>query len=393
MSARVFLCAVFLCAVLAAAFLAAPVHAELSTLWSACTGKPDVKWEQQIKSCTAIIESKAETQANLAVAYNRRGRAWQESHSSSWEENQASFERAVADYTEAIRLDPNYADAYYNRGTILQLRGDRDELDRVIADYTEVIRLDPNHAAAHRGRADAWATKRDLDRAIADYTEAIRLEPNHPLSYWRRATTWLDKGEFDRAIADLNMVIRLEPKNAGAYADRGSVYAAMDNFVRAIADYTQAIRLDPDGDLEYHTERGYTYFLSGNFSAAAADFHRAVARAPRHPYAWNRVLFRYIARARAGQDARAELARERLNVLEPVVALFLGRGSPGAALKDDSFSDNQCLVEFFVGQWHLIHGDRAAARRHLTAAAANACKESQRREHRAANIELKRMGR
>jgi tetratricopeptide (TPR) repeat protein len=377
---------------LAAALHPTSAGAELSALWPTCTGLPNVNWDRQIESCTAIIESDQETQARRAVAYNHRGLAWQAKiEGPEWHENQTNAKRAIADYSEAIRLDASYADAYYNRGTALEFGDYRGEIDRFIADYTEAIRLDPNHAAAYNRRGDAWATKRDLDRAIADYNEAIRLRPKYALTYWRRGGTWFDKGEFGRAIADYDEVIRLEPDNAGAHSDRAKAYVATGDYDRAIADYTRAIRLEPD-DHTHYADRGYAYFLHRNFSASAADFHRAIVQSPRHGYVWNHVLFRYIARARAGQNARVELAQHRTRDPARLFDLYLGRSTPEAALKDsDPPFEDRCVTEFFVGAWHLIRGERNAARARLRAASADGCREFF-PHHHIAVIELKRLG-
>jgi tetratricopeptide (TPR) repeat protein len=50
-------------------------------------------------------------------------------------------------------------------------------MDRAIADYTEALRLDPKYTFAYYNRGDAYRYNGDLDRAIADYTEALRLVP------------------------------------------------------------------------------------------------------------------------------------------------------------------------------------------------------------------------
>ena len=84
-------------------------------------------------------------------------------------------DRAIADYNEAIRLDPKDATAYNNRG--YRLSANKGDNDRAIADYDEAIRLDPKYAMAFLGRGIAYRAKGDLDRAIADYSEAIRLDP------------------------------------------------------------------------------------------------------------------------------------------------------------------------------------------------------------------------
>ena len=55
-------------------------------------------------------------------------------------QEQKDFDQALSDYSEAIRLDPNYAHAYLNRGVML---ADKRELDRAIVDFAAAIRLDP----------------------------------------------------------------------------------------------------------------------------------------------------------------------------------------------------------------------------------------------------------
>ena len=93
---------------------------------------------------------------NRGIAYRHKG----------------EYDKAIADYTEAIRLDPKYAKAYNNRGIAYRHKG---EFDKAIADYTEAIRLDPKFAVAYCGRGIAYRRRPSYDKAIADYTEAIRL--------------------------------------------------------------------------------------------------------------------------------------------------------------------------------------------------------------------------
>jgi tetratricopeptide (TPR) repeat protein len=123
----------------------------------------------------------------------------------------------MADYDEAIRLDPSYASAFFNRGYAWEKKGD---LDRAIADYDEAIRLDPSYVLAYFFRGSAWHWKGDLNRAIADYDEAIRLDPSYASAYFQRGYVWEKKGDLDRAIADYDEAIRLDPKDATAYRFR-----------------------------------------------------------------------------------------------------------------------------------------------------------------------------
>ena len=90
-----------------------------------CDGKAvDV----DVAACTRLINSGA---GKPSVNYNNRGTAYRKN---------GDWERAIADYTEAIRLDPKYTHAYNNRGTAYGGKGD---MGRAIADLTEAIRLEP----------------------------------------------------------------------------------------------------------------------------------------------------------------------------------------------------------------------------------------------------------
>ena len=125
---------------------------------------------------------------------------------------------AIADYTEAIRLDPHDAAAYLNRGRAWNIKK---EHDKAMADYTEGIRLDPQNVRAYLLRGHTWVEKKEYDKAIADYTEAIRLNPQFAEAYYAWGNAWLAKDEYDRAIAGFAEAIRLDPKNAFAYLKRG----------------------------------------------------------------------------------------------------------------------------------------------------------------------------
>jgi len=94
-----------------------------------------------------------------------------------------SFDKAIANFSEAIRLRPDDASAFNSRGNAYESKSDH---DRAITDYTEAIRLNPNYALAFNSRGIAYAHKGNLYRAIADYNEAIRLKPNYALAFCNR---------------------------------------------------------------------------------------------------------------------------------------------------------------------------------------------------------------
>ena len=83
----------------------------------------------------------------------------------------------------------------------VKFTGDLKTHARAIADHTEAIRLDPKDAFAYYNRAKSHMDAGDFDRAIADFTEAIRLDPKKSSrAYCNRGSAYEQKGEHNRAI-------------------------------------------------------------------------------------------------------------------------------------------------------------------------------------------------
>jgi len=196
------------------------------------------------------------------------------------------YDIAIMDLNNAIRLDPNVAWSYLFRGC---LYADKKDYDRAIADFNQAIRLDPNDEVAYLIRGRMYdKVKKDYDKAIADYSEAIRLDPDYADAYNYRGNAYRDKKDYDRAIADYNQAIRLNPNDEGAYNNRGIAYAEKGDYDRAIADYNQAIRLNPNNTDTYFN-RGVTYYDKKDYNRAIADWESVLKINPNHAYARNNL--------------------------------------------------------------------------------------------------------
>ncbi len=203
---------------------------------------------------------------NLAEAYANRGHAKQEL---------GRHEEAIADYDTAIRINPRDAVAYTNRGTAKQDLGRHEE---AIADYDTAIRINPQYAAAYSNRGTA---KQDLGRheeAIADYDTAIRINPQYTAAYSNRGTAKQDLGRHEEAMADHDTAIRINPQYAVAYYNRGNVKHSLGRHEAAIADYDAALRLNPQLAVAY-SSRGIAKQKLGWNEEAREDFQKCLALA------------------------------------------------------------------------------------------------------------------
>ena len=177
-------------------------------------------------------------------------------------------EDALADYAEAIRLKPDYAEAYNNRGILKAKLG---RYDDALADYDEAIRLKPDHARPYYNRGILKAQLGRYEDTLADYAEAIRLRPDYARAFYNRGVAKAKLGRHDDALADYAEAIRLKPDYAEAFNNRGAMKAKLGRHDDALADYDEAIRLKPDL-AEAYGNRGNAKNALGLKAEARKDF-------------------------------------------------------------------------------------------------------------------------
>jgi lipoprotein NlpI len=118
-----------------------------------------------IQHCTRAIESGQLSDADRAVTLNNRGNTHL---------GKKDYTRAIQDYDQAIRIKPNYPEAFNNRGYAYFHKMD---YDRAIQSYDQAIKLNPKYAKAFNNRGGAYDEKRQYDRALADYEAAATIDP------------------------------------------------------------------------------------------------------------------------------------------------------------------------------------------------------------------------
>ena len=208
----------------------APASAE-SDQWIKCQGAGDAA---RIDACTQVIEhGKREAGRERAAAHFNRGRAYLD---------KKEFDRAIFDYTSALRLDRRLPAVHGWRAQAYRAKG---EPDKALADLDEALKLDPNATQLYIERGETHAEKGDLQRAIEDFSAVIRRSPDLPRAYEKRGLAHFAKHDFDAAIADFDKAIALEPKFVDAFVGRADAFRARGDFSSARRDLETALSLDP----------------------------------------------------------------------------------------------------------------------------------------------------
>jgi lipoprotein NlpI len=99
--------------------------------------------------------------------------------------------------SEGGREGAERADAYIAKG----------DYDHAIADDTEAIRINPEHNSAYVSRAEAYRKKGDYGHALEDLGEALRIDPKYSYAYETRALTNFYAGKYDAAASDLEHLV------------------------------------------------------------------------------------------------------------------------------------------------------------------------------------------
>lgn len=174
--------------------------------------------------------------------------------------------RAIDRFTAAIRISPEFSEAFLNRGHCLRQLGD---CEKAMADYTEAIRLRPDSSEAFFSRGLEYRESfDDVRAAIDDFTAAIDLEPHLPKAYNERGLCYarLDEGSkgvnHRKAIEDYTEAIHLMPDYADSYHNRGVRYAVVGEHQMAISDFSEVLRLRPDDRLT-RLNRGLSFRALG----------------------------------------------------------------------------------------------------------------------------------
>ena len=173
------------------------------------------------------------------------GRAWNNLGYSYYKAGQ--LDSAVACLRRAIELLPTYAPtrakAYANLGNVLIAQGRYNE---AIRQFSEALRLNPNDADAHNDFGAALQQLGDREQAIAHLRTAIRLQPDHGRAHYNLATVFRYLGDSDEALRELQTARRLLPDRPEVFYDLGVLLSNHERYAEACANFAEALRLNPD---------------------------------------------------------------------------------------------------------------------------------------------------
>ncbi len=126
----------------------------------------------------------------------------------------ARFRKRSLQLRAVLKVDPNYAKAYYTLANALAKQGDRSE---AIASYGRALKLLPDFPDAHTNLANLMLETGNTAGALEHYRQALQLQPNNPQTHYNLAVGLIRGGDSEAAIPELQKTLELDPK----YPDAG----------------------------------------------------------------------------------------------------------------------------------------------------------------------------
>lgn len=152
-----------------------------------------------------------------------------------------NYSQALTAYDEAIRLYPNFAEAYNNRGIVKYELG---QYAAAIDDYTMAIKLRANFVDALNNRGNAYAALGQFQNAEKDLQAALKLNDNNAACHNNLGSVYYSLKNFDAAIKEYTRAINLNPTYAEAYYNRGAIYYGQKKYAEALADVKMSLSLN-----------------------------------------------------------------------------------------------------------------------------------------------------
>ncbi|NLD82107.1 MAG: tetratricopeptide repeat protein [Smithella sp.] len=208
-----------------------------------------ITWNQTgyWKNSITLFDHVLNVTRNNWLINNNRGLAYK---------NLGDYPQAIKDFDEAIRIKPEYAEAYYNRGLAHKALGNAGQ---AIADYSRAIRLKPNMAEAYNNRGNAYGESGDCNLALMDFKAALEINPSFAEAYMNRGNAYNCLGNYQQAIEDYGRAIEKKPDYAASYYNRAVAYSKMGNGKLAILDLKTAAGLGDERAKNFLRSKGINW--------------------------------------------------------------------------------------------------------------------------------------
>ena len=153
------------------------------------------------------------------------------------------FEESIVHYDKALSLNPNYAEAWSNKGNALQ---EFKRFEESIVHYDKALNLKPGYLKGYIGKGNTLVELKHFEEAIFYYDQALNLNPNYAEAHSAKGNALYELKQFDAAIAHHNKALELKHDYAAGWINKGVTVNELGLYKEAIFCFSKALSLKPD---------------------------------------------------------------------------------------------------------------------------------------------------
>lgn len=131
-----------------------------------------------------------------------------------------------------------------------------------ISDFSEAIRLDNQLAEAYFGRASAYTHTQNFQKALSDINTALQIDKSRAEYFAQRAKIHFELKHYEKAVQDISQAIFIKPENAGFYHLRATIRLALQDYEGTNQDAEKALKINPLL-MQTYAEQGIALFQLG----------------------------------------------------------------------------------------------------------------------------------
>ena len=240
---------------MANSFASPPNPQEVQTLVNALNNGQLAQAESQAKSLIA-------KHANVFILHHVLSLAL---------DGQQKYAEAIISYKNALKLQPNTPDLYFNLG-IAHTQLNR--LEEAANAYLQALQINPNFFEAHGNLGIVLQRQGKLDAAIASYQAGLKINPTDARGYFNLGTALRDSGDLAAAVNSYEKAIQLFPNYTDAHNNLGETLRDQGDMTAAVKCYQAALALN-SGHANANYNMGEFLYLAKKYEEAIPYFERS----------------------------------------------------------------------------------------------------------------------
>jgi len=247
------------------------------------------------------------------------------------------FEEGVKQFTEAIKIDPDYALAYWGLGNFYQLhfvfspRENWKDYDLMNKNYELAYQINPDLAEANLGLGWAYFFKEDLDKSSAFFKKAFELDLNNPIINFDFGSFLRSIGLYSQAIKFYSRSIELDPLSMLSYLMLSDCYIRTGEFGKVADCVNKALAIDED-NYKFYLEHAEALIMMKKYDDAGEKIAQAEKLNPKNPKI--RYYRAWVAAARGEKEKALTLIEGRDRYRYDVTSIYSLLGMKDEAIEN-----------------------------------------------------------